>query len=181
MKLKRRTKGNDNQKRRENEKRIETWGCSSEAWRLGCTDAKTDTKAQRRGTVGTPNFRKPKHSEGEQRQTQTFQNQIWKLIFFILWLLGVLLGAAWVLLGASWLPPGASWEPLGSLLGPLGCLLGPLGGHLGASWGPLGASWKTLRRLLDFWVDFGSKKETQREAFWEPKRVKNRSEIEVQI
>ena len=50
-------------------KRIETWGCSSEAWRLGCTDAKTDTKAQRRGTVEIPTFRKSKHNEGEQRQT----------------------------------------------------------------------------------------------------------------
>ena len=58
---------------------------------------------------------------------------------------------------------------------------GPLGRLLGASWEPLGASWKSLWRLFDFGVDFGSKKGAQREAFWEPKRVKNRSEIEVQI
>ena len=167
----------------------------SEAWRLGCTDANTDTKAQRRGTVEIPTFRKSKHNEGEQRQTQTFQNQIWKIESSILWLLGVLLSASWVLLGASWLPPGASWCLLGAswgvlaaswgLLGtswePLGCLLGPLGGLLGASWELLGASWKRLGRLLDFWLDFGSKKGAQREAFWEPKRSKNRSKKEVQI
>ena len=142
------------------------------------TDAKTDTKAQQRGTVETPNFRKPKHSEGEQRQTQTFQNQIWKIESSILWLLGVLLGASWVLLGASWLLPGASWGPLGCLLGPLGCFLGPLWGLLG---GLLGASWRCLGRLLDFGFDFGNKKGAQREAFWEPKRSKNQSKIEVQI
>jgi hypothetical protein len=104
---------------------------------------------------------------------------------------------------------GASWEPLGSLLEPLGAILGRLGAKfellgslLGASWEPLGASWSLLGRswavlgqncvvlgrllghfifLMIFWSDFGSKKGAQREAFWEPKRSKNRYKKECKI
>ena len=61
-------------------------------------------------------------------------------------------------------------EPLGAILGRLGAKLGGLGAVFGA-----------LRFLIIFWSDFGSKKGAQREAFWEPKRSKNRSKKEVQI
>ena len=70
------------------------------------------------------------------------------------------------LLGASWEPLGASW------------------GDLGPSWGKLcglGATFGALDFFIIFWSDFGSKKGAQREAFWEPKRSKNRSKKEVQI
>ena len=102
------------------------------------------------------------------------------------------LGVSWEPLEASWESHGqllgASWEPLGSLLGaswePLGSLLEPLGailGRLGAKLGGLGATFGSLRFLIIFWNDFGSKKGAQREAFWEPKRSKSRSKKEVQI
>ena len=61
-------------------------------------------------------------------------------------------------------------EPLGAILGRLGAKLGGLGATFGA-----------LRFLIIFWSDFGSKKGAQKEAFWEPKRSKNRSKKEVQI
>ena len=60
---------------------------------------------------------------------------------------------------------------------PLGAILGRLGAKLGG----LGATFGSLRFLLIFWNDFGCKKGAQREAFWEPKRSKNRSKKEVQI
>ena len=65
---------------------------------------------------------------------------------------------------------GASWEPLGAILGRLGAKLCGLGTTFGA-----------LDFFINFWSDFGSKKDAQREAFWEPKRSKNRSKKEVQI
>ena len=75
-------------------------------------------------------------------------------------------------------------EPLRVLFGLLGSLLGPLGailGRLGAKLGGLGATFGALEFLMIFWSDFGSKKDAQREAFWEPRRSKNRSTNEVQI
>ena len=71
---------------------------------------------------------------------------------------------------ASWGAFWASWGSLGSLLEPLGAILGRLGAKLGG----LGATFGSLRCLLIFWNDFGSKKGAQREAFWEPKRSKKR-------
>ena len=56
---------------------------------------------------------------------------------------------------------GLSWEPLGASWGDLGAKLGGLGATFGA-----------LGFLMIFLSDFGSKKGTQREAFWEPKRSK---------
>ena len=78
---------------------------------------------------------------------------------------------------ASW---GAFWalgSSLGSLLEPLGAILGRLGAKLGGLWATFGS----LRFLLIFWNDFGSKKGAQREAFCGPKWSKNRSKKEVQI
>ena len=71
---------------------------------------------------------------------------------------------------ASWGAFWASWGSLGGLLEPLGAILSRLGAKLGG----LGATFGSLRFLLTFWKDFGSKKGAQREAFWEPKRSKNR-------
>ena len=68
---------------------------------------------------------------------------------------------------------GASW----SLLELLGAILGRLGAKLCG----LGATFGALDFFMIFWSDFGSKKGAQREAFWEPKRSKNRSKKEVQI
>ena len=68
-------------------------------------------------------------------------------------------------------------KPLGVLFGLLGAILGRLGAKLGG----LGATFGALRFFIIFWNDFGSKKGAQREAFWEPKRSKNRSKKEVQI
>ena len=68
---------------------------------------------------------------------------------------------------------GASW----SLLEPLGAILGRLGTKLRG----LGATFGALDFFMIFWSDFGRKKGAQREAFWEPKRSKNRSKKEVQI
>ena len=114
-----------------------------EAWRLGGLEVR-----RLGGLDALMPRRTPKPNEGEQWKPRTSTNtNIAKgnsgkpkpskpnleIESSLLWLLGVLLGAAWVLLGASWLPPGASWGPLGCLLRPLGCLLGPLGGLLGAS------------------------------------------------
>ena len=78
---------------------------------------------------------------------------------------------------ASWGGFWASRGSLGSLLEPLGAILGRLGAKLGG----LGATFGALRFIIIFWSDFGSKKGAQREAFWEPKRSKNRSKNEVQI
>ena len=64
-----------------------------------------------------------------------------------------------------------------SLLEPLGAILGRLGAKLGG----LGAAFGALRFLIICWSGFGSKKGAQREAFWVPKRAKNRSKKEVQI
>ena len=61
-------------------------------------------------------------------------------------------------------------EPLGAILGRLGAKLGGLGATFGA-----------LQFLIILWSDFGSKKGAHREAFWEPKRSKNRLQNEVQI
>ena len=61
-------------------------------------------------------------------------------------------------------------EPLGAILGRLGAKLW----WFGATFGALGF-------LIIFLSDFGSKKGAQREAFWEAKRSKNISKIEVQI
>ena len=60
---------------------------------------------------------------------------------------------------------------------PLGAILSRLGAKLGG----LEATFGSLQFLLIFWNDFGSKKGAQREAFWEPKRSKNRSKKEVKI
>ena len=92
-----------------------------------------------------------------------FPTRFWRVFLLFLRPLGVLFG----LLGDS----------LGSLLEPLGAILGRLGAKLGG----LGATFGALRFLIIFWSDFGSKKGAQREAFWEPKRSKNRSKKEVQI
>ena len=72
---------------------------------------------------------------------------------------------------------GVSWEPLGSFLEPLGASWGDLGAKLGG----LEVTFGELRFFNFFWNDFGSKSGAQREAFWEPKRSKNRSKKEVQI
>ena len=61
-------------------------------------------------------------------------------------------------------------EPLGAILGRLGTKLGGLGAAFGA-----------LRFFIICWSDLGSKKGAQKDAFWEPKRSKNRSKKEVQI
>ena len=66
---------------------------------------------------------------------------------------------------------------LGSLLGPLGAILGRLGAKLGG----LGATFGALGFIIIFLSDVGSKKGTQREAFWRRNRSKNQSKIEVQI
>ena len=87
------------------------------------------------------------------------------------------LGTLFDVFEASWGAFWASWGSLGSLLEPLGAILGRLGAKLGG----LGATFGALRFLIIFWIDFGSKKGDQREAFWEAKRSKNRSQIEVQI
>jgi hypothetical protein len=58
---------------------------------------------------------------------------------------------------------GLSWEPLGASWGDLGAKLGGLGATFGA-----------LGFLMIFLSDFGSKKGAQREAFWEPKRSKDK-------
>ena len=78
---------------------------------------------------------------------------------------------------ASWGAFWASRGSLGSLLEPLGAILDRLGAKLGG----LGATFGALRFLIIFWSDFGGEKGAQREAFWEPKRSKNRSKNEVQI
>ena len=72
---------------------------------------------------------------------------------------------------ASWRAFWASRGSLGSLLEPLGAILGRLGTKLSG----LGATFWALRFFIIFLSDFGSKKGAQREAFWEPKRSKNRS------
>ena len=76
---------------------------------------------------------------------------------------------------------GGSWEVLGAPWGHLGVVLGALGPSwpiLGPSWGDLGLSWGDLEIFL---IDFGRQKGAQREAFWEPKWDKNRSQNEVEI
>ena len=85
----------------------------------------------------------------------------------------MLFGLLGALLGASWEPLGASW----GLLEPLGAILGRLGAQLCG----LGATLGHLNVLIIFWSDFGSRKGAQRDAFWEPKRSKNRTKKEVQI
>ena len=78
----------------------------------------------------------------------------------------------------------ASWGAFGVSRGSLGGLLESLGAILGRLWaklGGLGATFGALRFFIIFWSDFGSKKGAQREAFWEPKRSKNRCKKEVQI
>ena len=80
------------------------------------------------------------------------------------------LGTLFDVFDASW---GAFWASGGSLEGllePLGAILSRLGAKLGG----LGATFGSLQFLLIFRNDFGSKKGAQREAFWEPKRSKNR-------
>ena len=69
-------------------------------------------------------------------------------------------GAFWASRGSL----GSLWEPLGKILERLVAKLGGLGATFGA-----------LQFIIIFWSDFGSKKGAQREAFWEPKRSKNRS------
>ena len=101
-----------------------------------------------------------------------------------LWASLGLLGGSWGLLKPSWGHHGASWQPLGGLLGSLGGLLKPLGAILGRLGAKLEWSWATFGALYFFimiWNDFGNKKGAQMEAFWEAKRSKNRSKIEVQI
>ena len=78
---------------------------------------------------------------------------------------------------ASWGAFWASGGSLGGLLEPFEAILG----RLGTKFGGLGATFGALRFLIISWSDFGSKKGAQREAFWVPKRAKNRSKKEVQI
>ena len=113
-----------------------------------------------------------------------FPTRFWRvfLLFLrplgvLLGFLGALLGASWSLLGRSWAVLGRNWVVSGRLLGSLGAILG----HLEAKLGGLGATSGALRFFHIFWNHFGSKKGPQREAFWEPKRSKNRSKNEVQI
>ena len=73
----------------------------------------------------------------------------------------------WASWGAFW----ASRGSLGSLLEPLGAILG----RLGAKFCGLGVTFGAPEFCMIFWSDFGSKKGAQREAFWEPKRIKNLS------
>ena len=90
--------------------------------------------------------------------------------------LGSLLGTSREPLGASWGVLGASWEPLGV---PWGVLKAP-GGALGASWGALGSIFFGDEILIVFWIDFGTEKGAQREAFWKPKWHQNRSKNEFE-
>ena len=87
------------------------------------------------------------------------------------------LGTLFDVFEASWGAFWASWDSLGSLLEPLGAILGRLGAKL--EW--FGGDFWSTSFFMIFWSDFGSKKGAQREAFWEAKRSKNRSKIEVQI
>ena len=87
------------------------------------------------------------------------------------------LGTLFDVFEASWGAFWASWGSLGSLLEPLGAILGRLGAKLGG----LGTTFRALRSLIIFLSDFGGKKDAPKEAFWEPKRSKNRSKKEVQI
>ena len=73
-------------------------------------------------------------------------------------------------------PPGVLFRFLGSLLEALEAIWSRLGVKSGWFWGTLAAP----QFFIFFLSDFGSQKGTQREAFWEPKRSKNRSKIEVQ-
>ena len=75
----------------------------------------------------------------------------------------------------------APWGHLGVVLGALGPswpILGPSWGHLGLSWGDLERVRGPPGAILN---DFGRQKGAQREAFWEPKWDKNRSQNEVEI
>ena len=88
------------------------------------------------------------------------------------------------LLGVFLKPLRVLFELLGSLLGASWSLLELLGAILGRLWAKLcglGATFGALDFIIIFWSGFGSKKGAQREAFWEPKRSKNRSKKEVQI
>ena len=81
------------------------------------------------------------------------------------------------LLGVFLKPLRVLFELLGSLLGASWSLLELLGailGRLGAKLCGLGSTFGALDFFIIFWTDFGSKKGAQREAFWEPKRSKNR-------
>ena len=66
-------------------------------------------------------------------------------------------------------------------------LFGFLGAPLGTSWslwGEIGMVWGDfwgILILITFWNGFGSQKDAQRDALWEPKWSRNRSKIEVQI
>ena len=60
-------------------------------------------------------------------------------------------------------------------------VLGGLGATLGGSWAVLGRSWGDIfssptseRFSIIFLIDFGRQKGAKREAFWEPRWVKNR-------
>ena len=67
------------------------------------------------------------------------------------------------------------------VLGGLGALLGGSWGGLGRSCGDLKATLGAVKFLIVFLIDFGRQKGAQREAFWEPKRSKNRCQNEVEI
>ena len=71
----------------------------------------------------------------------------------------------------------AFWGSLGSLLEPPGAILGRLEAKLGWFGAPFGA----FQLLMIFWNYFESENDSQKEAFGEAKRSKNRSQIEVQI
>ena len=87
------------------------------------------------------------------------------------------LGSVFNVFEPSWDAFWASWESLGSVLEPLGAILGRLRAKLERFCVTFGA----LHVSTIFWNDFGSKKDAQREAFWEAKQSKNQSKIELQI
>ena len=66
------------------------------------------------------------------------------------------------------------------VLGGLGALLGGSWGGLGRSRGDLGATFGAIQFSIIFLHDFGRQKGAKREAFWEPRWVKNRSKNGVE-
>ena len=75
----------------------------------------------------------------------------------------------------------------GDLAGHPGTSRGSSWGVLGRSWAVLGRSWGDIftsptseRFLITCLIDFGRQKGAKREAFWEPRWVKNRSKNGVE-
>ena len=85
------------------------------------------------------------------------------------------------------MPLVASWERLGGSRGRPGSLLGASwsvlrgpAGALRASWGLLVAIFFGNQILNNFWIDLGTEKGAQREAFWEPKWGQSHAKNEVE-